>query len=139
GRADGTAAAIRQTAVLLLGLAAETYGESLGDQQEVVMLVADLIMDAFGADSAVRRAAQAEGPLRALHEDAVAVFVHDAGLRAEAAARTAVAAMTTGDASRTAQAALRRVLKIAPENTVAARRRIADAIVAQKRYPFGIY
>ena len=47
-----------------------------------------------------------------------------------------LAAMAEGDTLRTLLAALRRVLKPAPVNTVAARRRIADAVVERKGYPF---
>ena len=45
--------------------------------------------------------------------------------------------MQTGDALRTSLAGLRRILKVPPVNTVAARRRIADAITDRKAYPFG--
>ena len=44
--------------------------------------------------------------------------------------------MADGDMLRTLLAALRRVMKVAPVNTVALRRRLADAVAAQKGYPF---
>ena len=44
--------------------------------------------------------------------------------------------MTEGDMLRTLMAALRRVMKVTPVNTVALRRRVADAVVGQKGYPF---
>jgi hypothetical protein len=71
-----------------------------------------------------------------LHADAAAVFVNDASGRVEIATRNALAAMTEGDTLRTLLAALRRVMKITPVNTVALRRRVADAAVAKKGYPF---
>jgi hypothetical protein len=64
------------------------------------------------------------------------VFVHDASARVEAATRTALAGMAEGDSLRTLLAALRRVLKVAPVNTVALRRQIADAILSRPGYPF---
>ena len=54
-------------------------------------------------------------------------------MRIEAAARQALAAMAEGDTLRTLLAALRRLLKVAPVNTVALRRRLADATVARGR------
>jgi hypothetical protein len=75
-------------------------------------------------------------PTAALQADAAAVFTHDAALRVDAAARTALSAMTTGDDHRTASAALRRVLKIGAVDTIAARRRLADAVTAKGRYVF---
>jgi hypothetical protein len=44
--------------------------------------------------------------------------------------------MTSGDTLRTSLAALRRLLKVSPLNTVGARRRIAAAIREKKAYPF---
>jgi hypothetical protein len=37
---------------------------------------------------------------------------------------------------RTLLAALRRVMKVTPVNTVALRRRVADAVIERKAYPF---
>jgi len=45
--------------------------------------------------------------------------------------------MTSGDTQRTMLAALRRLLKITPVDTIAARRRIADATTERKGYVFG--
>ena len=44
--------------------------------------------------------------------------------------------MTDGDTLRTLLAALRRLLKVTPVNTVRLRREIADAVFAKKAYPF---
>ena len=134
-----TVAGLKRTALLALGLAAQTYRERLAEEQEVTMLVADLILDVFGAESALlraRRAVQTGHVLSALHTDAAMVAAHDAGLRAEANARTALAAMESGDALRTSLAALRRSLKVEPCDTVRARGRIADSVTRTPRYLF---
>ncbi|MGE5245265.1 MAG: acyl-CoA dehydrogenase family protein [Betaproteobacteria bacterium] len=131
--------ALKKTALMIFGVAMQTYGQQLGDQQEVLMHVADTLMDVFAADSAVLRAAAASAtgaPRAGLHVDAARVFVNDAALRVEASARQALAAMADGDTLRTFLAALRRVLKVAPINTVTLRRRIADEAVASGGYVF---
>jgi hypothetical protein len=71
-----------------------------------------------------------------LHADAATVIAHDAGLHAEMTARTLLGGMLSGDAQRTALAGLRRILKVPPVNTIAARRRIADAITSRLDYPY---
>jgi hypothetical protein len=53
------------------------------------------------------------------------------------AAKSALAAMSEGDTLRTLLAALRRVMKVSPLNTVALRRRLADATTAKAGYIFG--
>jgi len=65
------------------------------------------------------------------------VFVNDGAYRVDASARSALAGMTEGDTLRTLLAALRRVLKVTPVNTIALRRRLADAAVAEGKYVFG--
>jgi Ser/Thr protein kinase RdoA (MazF antagonist) len=71
-----------------------------------------------------------------LHHAAARVFIHDAANRVETAAREALSAMSDGDDRRTLLAALRRLLKVAPVNTVALRRQIADAVLDRKAYVF---
>jgi alkylation response protein AidB-like acyl-CoA dehydrogenase len=131
--------AFRKVALMVLGLAMQTYGQKLADEQEVLMHIADLAIDVYSADSATLRArAAAEGkvPRASLHVDAARVFVSDAAMRIEASARQALAAMVEGDTLRTMLAALRRVLKVTPVNTVAMRRRLADETVTRGGYPF---
>jgi alkylation response protein AidB-like acyl-CoA dehydrogenase len=128
--------AFRKTALMVLGLALQTYGAKLADEQEVLMLVADILIDLYSADSAVLRAAAATDSRAPLHVDAARVIVSDAALRVEASARQALATMTEGDTLRTMLAALRRVSKVAPINTTVIRRRLADAAVARGGYIF---
>ena len=71
-----------------------------------------------------------------LHADAARVFVNDAAFRIDASARQALAAMADGDTLRMMLAALRRLMKVAPINTVALRRRLADETVARGGYLF---
>jgi alkylation response protein AidB-like acyl-CoA dehydrogenase len=134
-----TVAALKKVALMVLGTAMQTYGEKLTDQQELLTLAADIITDVFAAESVLLRADAF--PLKAeatstLHEAAARVFIADAAARVEIAARTALAAMSEGDTLRTLLAALRRVLKPAPVNTVALRRQIADAVIQRRAYPF---
>jgi alkylation response protein AidB-like acyl-CoA dehydrogenase len=128
----------KKTALMVFGLAMQTYGAKLTDEQEVLMHLADIAIDVYSAESAVLRAQAAsenEIPRAALHVDAARVFVNDASLRIDASARQALAAMVDGDTLRTMLAALRRLLKVTPINTVAARRRLADATVERGGYP----
>jgi hypothetical protein len=99
----------------------------------VLSRAADIVMDVYAAESAVLRAAIAGTPL---HETAACLFVNDAMGRVELTARDALAAMEEGDTLRTLLAALKRLTKITPMNTVALRRRLADAVVERRVYPF---
>jgi len=139
GEERKVAAGMKKAALAATGLAMETHGQALEHQQEVLMSLADLLLDAFAAETVVlraRAAADANHPAAAVHADAASVFVHDAGLRAEAGARTLLAGLQQGDMLRTSLAGVRRLLKVPPVDTIAARRRLADAIQQARGYPF---
>ena len=128
-----TVAGVKKATLLVLGTAMQRYGEELADEQEVLMLTADLVIEAFGAESTLLRAEQArrDGARHAdVHEAIACTAVADAALRADMIAREAVAALTDGDARRVTASALRRLLKSAPVDTVALRRTIAAHVLA---------
>ncbi len=129
--------AFKKAALMVFGVALQTYGQKLADQQEVLMHLADMLIDVYSSESAVLRAMAASArPNAALHADAARVFVNDAGMRLEASAKSALPAMADGDTLRTLLAALRRLFKMTPINTAALRRRLADETVARGGYPF---
>jgi alkylation response protein AidB-like acyl-CoA dehydrogenase len=128
-----TVAGAKKATLLVLGTAMQRHGEKLADEQEVLMLTADLVIETFGAESALLRAEQAQrsGARHAdVHEAMAVTAVADAALRVEVGAREAIAALTEGDTRRVTLAALRRLLKSAPVDTVSLRRRIADHVLA---------
>ena len=134
-----TVSAMRKVAVVSLGLAALTYGDALQHEQEALMLISDIVLETFAADSATLRAAHAASIGHAtagLQSDAATVFTYDAAVRVETRARSLFAAMLSGDQLRTSLAGLRRILKPAPVNTIVPCRRIADAVAQKKGYVF---
>ena len=130
----------KKVALMMLGTAAQKYMMALSEQQEILMGIADIIMDAFAMESAILRAqklAAAQGEeAAARYLDMTQVFCNDACLRIETRAKSTVAAMSEGDELRTLLAALRRFTKNTPMNTVAARQRIADVLIKANRYVY---
>ncbi len=129
--------AFKKTALMVFGVAMQTCGAKLAEQQEVLMFTADILMDVYSAESALLRASSAQTGSRAsLHADAARVFIHAAAGRIEIAAKDALAAMTSGDTLRTMLAGLRRLLKVTPIDAVTLRRRLADEALARGGYFF---
>ena len=124
---------MKKAALMVLGTAMQTYGNGLADQQEVLTRCADVIIDVYASESVLLRAAADGGEL---HLAVAQVFVNDAAGRVEIAARDALAAMAEGDMLRVLTAALKRLMKITPVNTVALRRAIEAALAERRRYPF---
>ena len=134
-----TVAAFKKIALMVVGTAMQTYGQKLNDEQEVLGYAADILIETYAAESAALRARAATVTDRqraALHEAAARCYVNDAAQRVEHAARSGLAAMAEGDNLRTLLAALRRLVKNTPVNTVDLRRQLADATFARGRYIF---
>jgi alkylation response protein AidB-like acyl-CoA dehydrogenase len=134
-------AAFKKVVLMLAGTAMQRYGETLQDEQEVLTYLADVLIDTYASESALLRArrSSAEGAkvkTSDLQIDAARIYVHEAAGRIELAARHCLAAMAEGDVLRTQLAALRRLLKVMPANTVVLRRRLAEAAVAKGGYLF---
>ena len=120
-----------------LGLAMQRYGDELSEQQEVLIGIADIVIATACAESALLRASSVSGATAApLHIEAASIFINDASSRVEALARQVLAGMAEGDILRTHLAALRRLLKVMPIDTVSRRRRIADETVSRGGYIF---
>ena len=126
-------AGMKKVALMVLASAMDTYREKLADEQEVLLATADILIDVYASESAVLRAGQDGSPL---HEAAARVFVHESVARIEASAKTALAALAEGDMLTTRLAALRRLLKVRPINTVILRRQLSDATVERRSYLF---
>jgi alkylation response protein AidB-like acyl-CoA dehydrogenase len=130
----------KKVGLMTLGTAAQKYMMSLGDQQEILIGIADVIMDAYAMESAILRAqklAASEGEeAAARYIDMTRVFCNDAVERIEARAKNTLAGMAEGDELRTLLAALRRFTKLTPVNTIAARQRIADVMIEANKYVY---
>jgi alkylation response protein AidB-like acyl-CoA dehydrogenase len=116
-------------AIGLLGSAADTYGESLKDAQEVLAHVADVIIEVYAVESLLARAEKMRGDeAAAVAVDIARVYTTDAAGRAAHAARQVTAAL--GERAPKLQAEpVYTMLSHPPIDTIVARRRIADAVI----------
>jgi alkylation response protein AidB-like acyl-CoA dehydrogenase len=120
-----------------LARAAAQYESSLATEQEVVAHLADMAIDIYAVESSILRAEKMatrdafQAPVAA---DITAVYAADAADRIEHAAKNVLAAMEAPDAAERAEE-IHGLLRHGPVNAIAARRRIADAVVAANRYP----
>ncbi len=119
----------KKTALFALGVAYQKYGAALEEQQEVLASITDIAMNAFAMESVDLRARKL-----AHAADISAVFQREAMEIVESAARNVLAACSEGDALRTNLAVLKRFTKFEPVNAIAARRRIAERLLAAGRY-----
>jgi alkylation response protein AidB-like acyl-CoA dehydrogenase len=127
-------AALAQAKKALLfaaGAAIQRFADTIRDQQEVLMHLSNMVMEVFAMDTAVARLLKKKGEVQT---EVVRTFINDAMSRIEFSGRQVLAAVAEGDALRTQLAALRRLLRWAPINTVKTRQRIADQLIDAGRY-----
>jgi alkylation response protein AidB-like acyl-CoA dehydrogenase len=128
----------KKVALMILGTAAQKYMMELQNQQEILINAADIIIDAYAMETAILRAQKLAAKGNADNQiDMAQVFCNDAIQRIEATAKNTIAAMSEGDEGKMLQVALKRFTKNnSPINTIAARQRIADTLIAANKYAF---
>ncbi len=138
GRERHLVAQAKKIALLVAGAAAQKYREQLTEEQEIVGAISDMVIEIFLMESALLRALKLNarrGPeASTVQQDIARTYIQDAMGRIELLARQALSALAEGDELRLHLAALRRLSKFTPMNTLAARRRIADALIQAGRY-----
>src|SRR5258705_13224999 len=91
----------KKVALMTLGTAAQKYMMKLGDQQEILLGIADIITDTYAMESAILRAqklAAYQGEdAAARYLDMTRVFCNDAVERIEVRAKNTLAGMSEGD------------------------------------------
>jgi len=118
-----------------ISAANKAYGDRARNEQEVIALIADMVMDVYAIESALLRTQRllSERGLAncGVQADITRVFVRDAALRIEKAAGAVASEI---DDEETAEA-IDQFAQRSPMKSIAARRRIADAAIKAGRYP----
>jgi len=137
-------AALKRAAVATLGCAAETYGESVKDEQEVAGHTADIISEIYAVESCLARTEKLfarighdRSSVAPVTIDIARVYACDAADRIVHSAKQVVAALAARGGDEPGLAELvGRLAARAGIDTISARRRIADAVISAGRYPF---
>ena len=116
------------------GSVARAYGDRARDEQEALGLISDMVMDVYAMESALLRTQKrllARGEqATSVQSDITRVFIREAMTRIERAARLVITE-TTGEGG---LALIEGLLHRAPIKLIAARRRIADSVIAAGKY-----
>lgn len=132
-------AGFKKAILVTAGAAVQKLMMQLDSEQEILMHIADMAIDTFTAESALLRLmklADLRGEAACAYEsDIVRTYLYDAADRIGKHGRDAVNAFSEGDEQRMLLLGLKRFTKAQPFNTRDARRRIADKLIADGRYP----
>ena len=114
--------------------------QKLQNEQELLMNLADMLIEVYVAESALLRVEKLIG-LRgeaavSLQRDAAVVYLHRAVEKVAGAGREALVSFAEGDELNVMLLGLKRFTKITPLNLTALRRRLAAAVLESNGYPF---
>ena len=124
--------AAKKLTLFAAGAATQRYAAKLGEEQEVMAALADMIMGVFTMESAVLRAQKmgGDGPGATLAR----LYVARAMDMVELAARKVLGAAAEGDTLRTQMTILRRLAKREPADVIGLARSAAAQMVKAGRY-----
>ncbi len=120
----------KKIALTSLAAAHAKYGDGLDKQQEVLMYIADMIIETYAMESALLRSRKLAAQGRQTASEMASVLVRDGMARVEVAARNALGAV--GNAA--ALQHVRRLAAYEPVDAVEIRRRLAQRLLQAERY-----
>lgn len=129
----------KKAILMTAGAAVQKFMMKLDSEQEILMHIADMAIETFMAESALLRVmklAKVNGMEASQFEnDMVQTYLYDAADRIGKHGKDAVNAFAEGDELRMMLLGIKRFTKAPSLNTKALRRRIADKLIADGKYP----
>ena len=130
----------KKAVLMAAGGAAQKLGLALGDEQEIVMHISDMVIDTYLAESVLLRtlklASMKGADASREHVEMARIFIHDAADRIHKNAKEAVNAFAEGDERQAMLMGAKRFSKSAPFNSKDARRLVATRLVKEGKNPF---
>jgi hypothetical protein len=130
----------KKAILLVAGAAVQKLMMQMDKEQEVVMNIADMAIETFHAETALLRLLKLSDRVgvesTALQADIVKTYIYDAADRINKAGKDALNSFAEGDELRMMHIGLKRFTKTDPFNSKEARRRIADKMIDENKYPY---
>ncbi len=131
---------LKKAGLMVAGAAVQKYMMKLSEEQEVLMNLADILVECYVAESTLLRveklvALQGE-QATAIQKEMAFIYLHHAVEKAAASAKHAITAFADGDELRLMLLGLKRFTKIDPYNLKEARRKVANFVIEKGEYPF---
>lgn len=131
---------LKKATLMVAGAAVQKFMMKLSEEQEILMNVADMAIEIYAAESALLRTEKLIGikgeTACAFQTDLAMCYLHEAVEKVNSAGKAAIMGFAEGDELRVMLMGLKRFTKIEPMNTKNARRRVAEAMIAENKYIF---
>jgi hypothetical protein len=130
---------MKKAALMVAGTAVQKYMMQLAKEQEIIMNIADMIIEIYTSESVMLRVenlSSNKGEEAAVYVDIMKTYINDSTDRLMIAGKNAINSMSEGDENRMLHMGLKRFTKTSPFNSKDARRRIAARLIEANKYCF---
>jgi len=128
----------KKVVLMIAGMAVQKFMDKLEHEQEIMMNIADIVIEVYSMESALLRTMkriEKEGQEKCSHLiDAVSVYFNDSVERVSSYGKNAIGSMCEGDEAKMLLSGLKRFTRWSPINTRDARRRIAKRLIDAGKY-----
>lgn len=134
---------LKKAVLMAAGKAAEKFGPKLDHEQEVLMNLADMLIEVYVAESTILRTEKLmqrygdEGS--SLYQNMAKLYLSEAVTKIKNAGDEAVACFAEGDELRVLLMGMKRFTKSDPVNTKELRQAIADVMIEENKFPYSLY
>lgn len=131
---------IKKAGLMIAGAAVQKFMMKLSDEQEVLMNLADMLIESYVAESTLLRVEKLIGvhgeKACEIQKEIAIIYLHEAIEKAASAGRQAICAFAEGDELRLMLLGLKRFTKIDPYNLKEARRKVANHVIEKGGFLF---
>src|SRR5690554_681801 len=133
---------LKKIFLMVAGKAVQTFQDKIEEEQEIMMNLAEIMIEIYAAESAILRSEKlllTHGDESSRYQIAMSrVYLSGTVDKINIAAKEAIAAFVSGDEQKIMLMGLKRFTKMDLVNTTALRREIAGFILDKEKYPFFI-
>ncbi len=134
---------LKKAVLMVAGKAAEKFGPALNNEQEILMNIADMVIETYVVESTILRTekliSQTGEEANTMFIDLARGYLHQAIQKIKNAGDEAVASFVAGDELKVMLMGMKRFTKSTPVNTRDLRRRIASIMVEKNQFPYALY
>jgi len=131
---------LKKAGLMVSGAAVQKFMMKLSDEQEILMSLADILIEVYVAESAILRVekliSQRGEQACEIQKEIAMIYLHCAAEKAASAGKQAIYAFAEGDELRLMMLGLKRFTKVDPYNLKEARRKVANYAIEKGAYPF---
>lgn len=131
---------LKKAGLIVSGAAVQKFMMKLSEEQEVLMNLADMLIEGYVAESVLLRVEKLIGlkgeKACEVQKEMAMIYLHYAIEKAASAGKQAIYAFAEGDELRFLLLGLKRFTKIDPYNLKEARRKVANYVIEKGEYPF---